>query len=88
MYKRNKVHNLSAQWSEGLLAMRIQGKLVLIEVPQSNLVDPAEIEAEDDDVKAERKRVLETTLDSDDYPLIMRNMRKVYAGRGGNGYTV
>lgn len=49
-------------------------------------VDEAETKFEDQDVKDERARVLDRTRTKDEeYPLIMRNMRKVYAGRGGQG---
>jgi ABC-type glutathione transport system ATPase component len=49
-------------------------------------VDESETKFEDQDVKDERARVLDRTRTNDeDYPLIMRNMRKVYAGRGGQG---
>jgi ABC-type glutathione transport system ATPase component len=49
-------------------------------------VDESETKFEDQDVKNERDRVLNRSeLKDEEYPLIMRNMRKVYAGRGGQG---
>ena len=43
-----------------------------------------ELKFEDADVKDERRRVLENAHDPRS-PLIMKQMRKVYAGRGGSG---
>jgi ABC-type multidrug transport system fused ATPase/permease subunit len=48
-------------------------------------VDENEVKFEDDDVRAERGKVLSDKFDHSGYPLIMKNMRKVYAGRGGAG---
>ncbi|KAJ3305606.1 hypothetical protein HDV03_001251 [Kappamyces sp. JEL0829] len=48
-------------------------------------IDENETKFEDSDVKEERRRVLAADLKDADYPLLMRNMRKVYAGRGGQG---
>ena len=48
-------------------------------------VDEAEIQFEDDYVRAERERVLASDFNSKEYPLVMRNMRKAYPGRGGQG---
>ncbi|KAJ3000665.1 hypothetical protein HDV02_004350 [Globomyces sp. JEL0801] len=48
-------------------------------------VDEKETQFEDKDVKEERARVIADNFDSTDYPLVMKNMRKVYAGRGGAG---
>jgi ABC-type polysaccharide/polyol phosphate transport system ATPase subunit len=47
-------------------------------------IDEKETQFEDADVKAERKRVIEATS-LRDCPLVLKNMRKVYAGRGGQG---
>jgi ABC-type glutathione transport system ATPase component len=48
-------------------------------------IDENETKYEDSDVKFERQRVLETKFDAKDYPLVIRNMRKIYTGRGGLG---
>jgi ATPase subunit of ABC transporter with duplicated ATPase domains len=48
-------------------------------------VDQEETKFEDSDVKEEREKVLQTNIDPIQYPLYMKNMRKVYAGRGGIG---
>ncbi|KAJ3368382.1 hypothetical protein HDU91_000618 [Kappamyces sp. JEL0680] len=48
-------------------------------------VDETEVRFEDQDVKDERARVLDPAFDAKEYPLVMKNMRKVYAGRGGQG---
>jgi len=48
-------------------------------------IDESETKFEDADVKEERDRVINSEISSDEYPLIMKNMRKVYAGRGGAG---
>lgn len=48
-------------------------------------VDDSETKFEDADVKAERTRVLDPAFEDSNYPLVMKNMRKVYAGRGGAG---
>lgn len=48
-------------------------------------VNEAEIQFEDQDVRDERARVLAPAFKDESYPLVMRNMRKVYAGRGGQG---
>ncbi|KAI9204485.1 uncharacterized protein BJ171DRAFT_505933 [Polychytrium aggregatum] len=47
-------------------------------------VSPEELQFEDDDVKAEKQRI-ETEAFPHDSPLILKNMRKVYKGRGGLG---
>ncbi|KAI8927349.1 hypothetical protein BC831DRAFT_549185 [Entophlyctis helioformis] len=47
-------------------------------------IDEKETQFEDADVKAERARIVEGKYDPK-CPLIMKNMRKVYAGRGGAG---
>jgi hypothetical protein len=49
------------------------------------ITDEVETRMEDDDVKAERARVCDPNFPESDYPLVMKNMRKVYAGRGGSG---
>jgi hypothetical protein len=51
----------------------------------TTLTDNVETQFEDSDVKEERKRVVDSSFDGTDYPLVMKNMRKVYAGRGGAG---
>jgi ABC-type Na+ transport system ATPase subunit NatA len=48
-------------------------------------VDESEVRFEDEDVRDERSRVVTTDFDYSEYPLVMRGMRKVYAGRGGAG---
>jgi ABC-type multidrug transport system ATPase subunit len=48
-------------------------------------VDENETKYEDEDVREERRRVCDVTFNDAQYPLVMRNMRKVYAGRGGQG---
>jgi hypothetical protein len=48
-------------------------------------IDENETKFEDEDVKAERARVTSPTFSHLHYPLVMKNMRKVYAGRGGQG---
>ncbi|KAJ3348621.1 hypothetical protein HDU91_006538 [Kappamyces sp. JEL0680] len=48
-------------------------------------IDASETVYEDEDVKAERVRVSGEAFRDADYPLVMRNMRKVYSGRGGQG---
>jgi ABC-type glutathione transport system ATPase component len=58
--------------SEEILALKIE-------------VDEEETKFEDLDVKEERERVLQSDNDPMHYPLYMKNMRKVYAGRGGTG---
>lgn len=47
-------------------------------------IDAKETQFEDEDVKAERDRVLNATS-LRECPLVLKNMRKVYAGRGGQG---
>jgi hypothetical protein len=49
----------------------------------TTVTDDAETQFEDDDVREERKRVVDPNFDERGYPLVMKNMRKVYAGRGG-----
>ncbi|KAJ3321707.1 hypothetical protein HDV06_004000 [Boothiomyces sp. JEL0866] len=44
-----------------------------------------EVKFEDQDVKDERKRILDPAFKAEDHLLVLRNMRKVYAGRGGAG---
>lgn len=48
-------------------------------------VNEAEVQFEDADVKQERAKVVSGQFEKQDFPLIMANMRKVYAGRGGAG---
>ena len=49
-------------------------------------IDPVETQFEDADVKKERARVVDSSfIGGPEYPLVMKNMRKVYAGRGGQG---
>ena len=48
-------------------------------------VNESEIQFEDQDVRDERKRVFSPGFKDEAYPLVMRNMRKVYSGRGGQG---
>jgi ABC-type glutathione transport system ATPase component len=48
-------------------------------------VSEEETKFEDVDVKQERARVTDPNFPKSDYPLVMSNMRKVYAGRGGAG---
>ncbi|KAJ1530067.1 hypothetical protein HK096_008642, partial [Nowakowskiella sp. JEL0078] len=45
--------------------------------------DLIELEGEDEDVKAERARVLADDFDDSNYPLIMKTMRKEFSGRKG-----
>ena len=47
-------------------------------------IDEKELSMEDDDVRAERARVTANQYDPD-CPLVMKNMRKIYPGRGGLG---
>lgn len=70
-YRSRKINGVDHH-SEATMAMAIK-------------VDESETRHEDEDVKEERNRVLQTNLDEKQYPLIMKNMRKVYAGRGGAG---
>jgi ABC-type multidrug transport system fused ATPase/permease subunit len=70
-HQKNKLSGGKAK-SEAELAIAIQ-------------IDENETKFEDADVKAERARVLEEGFSHDEYPLVMKNMRKVYAGRGGAG---
>ncbi|KAJ3314340.1 hypothetical protein HDV04_000706 [Boothiomyces sp. JEL0838] len=44
-----------------------------------------EIKFEDQDVKDERNRILDPSFKPEDHLLVLRNMRKIYAGRGGAG---
>jgi ABC-type multidrug transport system fused ATPase/permease subunit len=69
-YQSRKLHGESK--SEAELAIGIQ-------------IDESETKFEDADVKAERARVTDASFAHDKYPLVMKNMRKVYAGRGGQG---
>ncbi|KAI8909839.1 hypothetical protein EDD86DRAFT_190811 [Gorgonomyces haynaldii] len=55
------------------------------ELAKQILVDEKETQFEDADVKAERARLTDSRFDPAGYPLVMKNMRKVYAGRGGAG---
>ncbi|KAI8909841.1 hypothetical protein EDD86DRAFT_190603 [Gorgonomyces haynaldii] len=55
------------------------------EMAKKVTVDEKETQFEDADVKAERARLTADGFDSAPYPLVMKNMRKVYAGRGGAG---
>jgi hypothetical protein len=48
-------------------------------------IDEKETAFEDQDVKDERSRVTDSNFNPEGYPLIMKNMRKVYGGRGGAG---
>ena len=48
------------------------------------VIDESELAMEDQDVKDERKRVYKEEYDPL-CPLIMKNMRKIYPGRGGLG---
>ena len=48
-------------------------------------IDEKEVQFEDQDVKDERARVISTNFFPEEYPLVMKNMRKVFAGRGGQG---
>lgn len=48
-------------------------------------IDEKETAFEDEDVKKERSRVTNSSFKAEEYPLFMKNMRKVYAGRGGQG---
>ena len=48
-------------------------------------IDADETKYEDADVKAERDRLLAPDFNGEPYALVMKNMRKVYAGRGGAG---
>jgi ABC-type multidrug transport system fused ATPase/permease subunit len=50
----------------------------------SVIIEDEKTDLEDADVKAERQRVCSPDFKTND-PLVMRNMRKVYAGRGGSG---
>jgi hypothetical protein len=47
--------------------------------------DAVETKFEDDDVRNERARVCDPNFDDSKYPLVMKNMRKVFGGRGGAG---
>jgi hypothetical protein len=48
-------------------------------------IDENEMKFEDQDVKDERAKITDPQFSSEEYPLIMKNMRKVYPGRGGQG---
>ena len=54
----------------------------------SRIFDETALQMEDADVKKERERVLDSKFNPSLYPLVMKNMRKVYAGRGGLGPKV
>ncbi|KAL5033545.1 hypothetical protein BDV3_000517 [Batrachochytrium dendrobatidis] len=54
------------------------------ELALSIQVDESETQYEDEDVKAERNRILSRNFDATS-PLILSHMRKVYSGRGGAG---
>jgi ABC-type glutathione transport system ATPase component len=58
--------------SEAILAVQIE-------------INEEELKNEDQDVKDERKRVFDSSFEYEKYPLVVKNMRKVYAGRGGAG---
>ena len=47
--------------------------------------DAVETRFEDQDVRDERERVCSKDFKDSEYPLVMKNMRKAYAGRGGAG---
>lgn len=51
-------------------------------------IDEAETKFEDADVKAERAKLLSGEFNPEGFPLVMKNMRKVYAGRGGAGLII
>jgi ABC-2 family transporter protein len=46
-------------------------------------IEDVEIQFEDDDVRAERERVLASDFNPQEYPLVIKNMRKAFAGFGG-----
>lgn len=71
-HQRRKLNGGINAKSEEILATNIQ-------------IDENETKFEDDDVKAERARVTDSNFASAEHPLVMKNMRKVYAGRGGAG---
>lgn len=72
LIKRYRKHGNFKKKSEEVLAMNIE-------------VDEEETKFEDSDVKAEREKIVSHDFNPTQYPLIMSNMRKVYAGRGGEG---
>ena len=51
----------------------------------TSATDAVETRFEDQDVRDERKRVCSDTFNDAEYPLVMKNMRKIYPGRGGAG---
>lgn len=71
-HKQNKIADGRVSQSEYEMAMKIQ-------------IDESETKFEDQDVKDERNRVLSEAFNPENYPLVMKNMRKVYNGRGGVG---
>ncbi len=48
-------------------------------------VDESDFVLEDEDVRTERDRILDLGFKDGEYPLVMKNMRKVFDGRGGAG---
>jgi ABC-type glutathione transport system ATPase component len=55
------------------------------ELATSIQINQEELKFEDADVKKERQRVFGSDFKYEDHTLVLKNMRKVYAGRGGAG---
>jgi ABC-type glutathione transport system ATPase component len=55
------------------------------ELATSIQINEDELQFEDLDVKQERKRIFAPEFKYDDHTLVLKNMRKVYGGRGGAG---
>lgn len=74
-------------WHKNRKFRRANGGLDTREAEMANAVrvNVDETQFEDQDVRDERARVTDPRFQDKHYPLVMRNMRKVYAGRGGTG---
>lgn len=75
------------KWYEKRFTKHYETAKSAIEQAVAIQIDEAETMFEDDDVRNERTRILEAAYDPNS-PLIMKNMRKVYNGRGGLGPKV
>jgi hypothetical protein len=74
LYQAHTKKRLGIDWhrSEAEMATSIQ-------------INDEELKFEDEDVKKERDRVFDSNFKYEDHTLVLKNMRKVYAGRGGSG---
>ncbi|KAJ3409337.1 hypothetical protein HDV05_004476 [Chytridiales sp. JEL 0842] len=75
--QRRKVHT-----SDGV-GVEKQGSQGSLQEALAIQLDEADLLKEDDDVREERNRVVSGILDPKAYPLIIKNMRKIYKPRGG-----